>query len=188
MGKRVNNLVGKKFGMLFVESLVPDVYPTRYNVICDCGNKKEIRGTALTYAGTKSCGCKSIEWRAAHNRKEPGIAGRNKVLNTYKKNARNRGHVFTITDEKAFELFESPCYYCGISKYNKTLPYDLHATYEYNGIDRVDNTLGYVEGNVVACCGRCNRAKDIMSPQEFDLWVEQLYTALLQRRGLISQL
>lgn len=52
------SLVGEKFGMLYVDSIAYNkngVY--YYNTICACGNEKIIRGTGLTYSGTKSCGC-----------------------------------------------------------------------------------------------------------------------------------
>lgn len=36
-----------------------------------------------------------------------------------------------------------------------------------NGIDRVDNSLGYVADNCVPCCEACNRAKLQMSSTDF---------------------
>ena len=37
----------------------------------------------------------------------------------------------------------------------------------YNGIDRKDNALGYVEGNVVSCCKFCQYAKRDLPYEEF---------------------
>jgi len=66
-------------------------------------------------------------------------------------------------EKEAFEkLVFSECYYCGAP------PKPV------NGIDRVDNRLGYLSGNVVSCCRRCNRAKDDMTVEEFLGWVEKL--------------
>jgi hypothetical protein len=42
--------------------------------------------------------------------------------------------------------------------------------YILNGIDRINNNRGYEEGNVVSCCKTCNRAKDILSVDEFINW------------------
>ena len=44
----------------------------------------------------------------------------------------------------------------------------------YSGIDRIDNAAGYTEGNVVACCRICNRAKETLSVQEFAEWASRL--------------
>jgi len=52
-------------------------------------------------------------------------------------------------------LIEMPCYYCG-----------YHYSECGSGIDRYDNTIGYVPGNVVACCGVCNTMKSNF-PVEF---------------------
>lgn len=37
----------------------------------------------------------------------------------------------------------------------------------YNGIDRKNNTLGYLPDNVVPCCKTCNWAKGKKSYEEF---------------------
>jgi hypothetical protein len=36
-----------------------------------------------------------------------------------------------------------------------------------NGIDRMDNTKGYLPGNVTTACDRCNRGKHTMSTDQF---------------------
>jgi hypothetical protein len=71
-----------------------------------------------------------------------------KHLAMYKSGASSRNIGFEISDEEASILFCSVCHYCG-----------YQAPHRLNGIDRVVNTLGYVKGNVVACCSYCNRAK-----------------------------
>lgn len=47
--------------------------------------------------------------------------------------------------------------------------------YTYNGIDRVDNTKGYEETNVVPCCTVCNRAKMAHTQEEFFDRVRRIY-------------
>lgn len=61
------------------------------------------------------------------------------------KRAERYGHEISITREEWDELIKEPCYYCG-----------KEARF---GIDRVDNNLGYLQGNCVSCCEWCNRAK-----------------------------
>lgn len=61
-----------------------------------------------------------------------------------------------LTDEQITDLMNGECHYCG----------DAPRIYREggrdvlrNGIDRVDSSLGYVPGNVVTCCGTCNKMK-----------------------------
>jgi hypothetical protein len=56
---------------------------------------------------------------------------------------------FQLTIEDFHQIIEQPCYLCG--KCNT----DIHQ----NGIDRVDNTLGYLFENCKSCCGTCNKLK-----------------------------
>jgi very-short-patch-repair endonuclease len=61
MGKATfKDLTGKKFGKLTVVALEGQNKwgQMRYECICDCGNRKVIRGVSLTAKnGTRSCGC-----------------------------------------------------------------------------------------------------------------------------------
>lgn len=62
--------------------------------------------------------------------------------------AKKRGHDWKITIEAFSEMLVRPCFYCfgplGISGVS---------------LDRKDNALGYIDANVVPCCGNCNRIK-----------------------------
>lgn len=50
-GILVNDLTGLKFGKLTVLKVAPKTQrKTFYECVCDCGNKKVVRGDALTYA------------------------------------------------------------------------------------------------------------------------------------------
>ncbi len=66
------------------------------------------------------------------------------------------------------------CNYCGdppsCTMYNR----NKSDFYIYNGIDRVDNNVGYVLDNAVSCCKVCNRAKYNMAEEEFLSWTERL--------------
>jgi len=69
----------------------------------------------------------------------------------------DRGFEFSLTKEKVLELTQSNC--------NTVIWNRCSATNKqwgkviYNGIDRVNNTLGYTEENSVPCCKTCNLAK-----------------------------
>ncbi len=51
------DLSGQRFGKLVVLTLVPERRPTRWNCLCDCGNKSVVEGHNLKRGVTKSCGC-----------------------------------------------------------------------------------------------------------------------------------
>ncbi len=72
-------------------------------------------------------------------------------------NAKNRGVEFDLTLTSMKNLVKAKrCYYTGVELTVGTgLPTDM-------SIDRVDNSLGYVKGNVVACCQGANRIKGLM--------------------------
>lgn len=82
--------------------------------------------------------------------------------------AKKRGLPFELPEMLAWDLVTDACYYCAAK------------TDRPNGIDRVDNTLGYVEGNVVTACRRCNVAKNDMSVAEFLAWVNRIAKRSLQ--------
>lgn len=124
---------------------------------CICGRELVVCGSSLRRKSTKGCGCVSF------SRKE-GTPQRNKLF-YWKRDAKRRGYSIEISDERAIEIMSQPCFYCGvpyssITKINSS-------EWRHNGIDRVNNKAGYTSPNSVPCCKNCNRAKDIMSQQEF---------------------
>ena len=63
-----------------------------------------------------------------------------------KRNAINRGIEWELSQKDFLSLEQQPCFYCGEKP-------------EKMGIDRIDNAIGYVMGNVRPCCWTCNRMK-----------------------------
>jgi hypothetical protein len=47
--------------------------------------------------------------------------------------------------------------------------------YLYNGIDRVDNTLGYSKENCVSCCKICNYMKQVLTLEEFYSHIRRIH-------------
>lgn len=70
----------------------------------------------------------------------------------------------------------SACHYCGVVGGNTTN--QDRRILKYNGIDRVNNDLGYIGTNVVGCCGTCNLAKQSMTIEEFADWIVRVQTHL----------
>lgn len=89
--------------------------------------------------------------------------------NQYKKSAEKRGYVFNLSKKQFTNLILHRCYYCGCEGYSL-----LGDGSKYNGIDRVDNTIGYIKENVVSCCKLCNLSKRALSKDEFFNWVARI--------------
>ena len=69
---------------------------------------------------------------------------------------RTKKYKFELDKNEAIKLVQKKCHYCGA--YN---PDDVV------GIDRKNSSFHYVEGNVVACCEQCNKAKNEWSFESF---------------------
>lgn len=93
-----------------------------------------------------------------------------KIFHAYKKGAKDRGLEFDIGFDFFTELLFQDCYYCGREPYQK---------FRFNGriitrggIDRKNNSIGYLESNCVPCCKECNYAKGRLS---FFRFIKKIY-------------
>lgn len=102
------------------------------------------------------------------------MASFNALLLKYRLMARHRGLAFELSRDRFAALTSSPCHYCGAPPAQQ-YGHRGRPAYTYNGIDRIDSSLGYVEGNVRPACGTCNRAKSAMSEEHFYAWVERVH-------------
>jgi hypothetical protein len=177
MGK-YENLSGFQYGLWTILGNGKVVNKNRkVPVICKCGTKKEVYLQTILKGQSTSCGCSAAKKSSDRLIKKPipvtlkdGIAARNSLLSQYKNVAKKRGIVWDITDHIFFALTKADCYYCGTKPANEKKTGYKTGSYIYNGIDRKDNSLGYENYNVVACCKRCNVAKNDMSIGEFKKW------------------
>jgi hypothetical protein len=81
----------------------------------------------------------------------------------YKKDASSRGYSFELTKEQFNDIVIKPCFYCSSTKESKQM-YNNWGLIYYTGIDRVDNTKGYIIENCVPCCKQCNIKKKAITP------------------------
>ena len=104
-----------------------------------------------------------------------GDVAKNALVSNYRNGARSRGIAFDLTHEECEALFRQNCHYCGTEP-NQLLRTGTKRQYTitYNGIDRMDNGVGYVSGNVVSCCKTCNSAKGDLSMEEFRAWIARI--------------
>lgn len=72
-------------------------------------------------------------------------------------------------------LFKGNCFYCGTPPNKIRTHKKLHGDFIYNGIDRRDNTKGYIIDNCVSCCEFCNMTKNDTPFEEFIQWIRKVY-------------
>lgn len=196
MGHKLVDLVGVRFNQLVVLQKMPSVkygltFKRRWKCVCDCGNETEVDTGQLTSGKAKSCGCAHSKSAIENSKKTRHLIAKkdaafNSVRSIYKSNARKRNLSWEIDDDHARMLFSSNCYFCGL------IPSNVYkATYykqEYNGIDRLDNCLGYTKENTVSCCRVCNHAKHTMTEKTFMEWLARVFKHQESKRRCIDEL
>ncbi len=187
MAKRLD-LVGRGIGRLTVvrktkrRSSSGSVY---WECLCDCGNISLVRTDSLHGKGRliRSCGCLRVDRARETKSLECGKASFNRVVDAYVTNAAKRGYSFELSKEDIANLVSGPCFYCGSPPSNVSSRKNSNGSFKYNGIDRVDNSIGYNKTNCVSCCFKCNRAKDTMSVDEFF----GLVSSIVRKHGLVQE-
>ena len=108
-----------------------------------------------------------------------GEASFNLLYYTYLKSAEYRGIEFSIDKDEFKRITKEVCFYCGAEPsqiMNNSSPQkQLYGDWIYNGIDRIDDDFGYVAGNVVTSCKKCNYAKQGMTTNEFINHIKKIY-------------
>lgn len=99
--------------------------------------------------------------------------GFKKLLKQYTDNAKIRNIEFSLSTEDFSKLVFGDCYYCNKEPIND-IGNKLKTTI-YNGIDRVDNSLGYTKDNSVTCCTICNFMKRDLSLTDFFKQIETIF-------------
>lgn len=180
-GSRFVDLAGQRYGHLVVTEIADRGdrrdHHTYWLCKCDCGKEKVVQSSNLTRGRSASCGY-------CPQRKPEGEPVRNDLLFSYKYHAQRRNHTWELSDGEFDKLISADCHYCGLPP--STVRTVRSHKIIHSGIDRVDNTLGYIPGNVVPCCGTCNRIKGVMSVDEFLTWVARItaYQAQFQGRKI----
>lgn len=169
--------IGMKFGQLtLIEKYTKKGTKQKYTYFkckCDCGNLSESLWLNIRSGATKSCGC-LVKKNGNNWRLEPGISVFNSIFSNYKGNAKRRNIEFNLTKKQFEEIINQNCNYCGDppkegwSRFN-------NGNYIYNGVDRIDNTKGYILENCAPCCKFCNTMKLDKTIDEFLKQVKKIY-------------
>jgi hypothetical protein len=140
---------------------------TGYICRCACGNTVEIDGAKWKYGHVRSCGC--IRRGKRGPRVPNNGAALNKTYDDYRRNAARKGLTFRLTKDEFRGIVIRACHYCG------------EMPKLFGGIDRLNNTEGYVNSNAVPCCKLCNYRKGAQSYEEFIAWVRKVANYLERR-------
>jgi len=186
------NRVGLKINYLTINSLYKVLkfknngrHKAYWECTCICGNVV-IKNTDVlnNNKGNFSCGClrdalNKKRLTKVHDRKEQSYR---RIMYSYRGHAKIRGLVFELTYPQFKAVMILPCYFCGIESSAYIRNRDSGDIFYYNGLDRVDNRVGYTVNNCIPCCRRCNTAKNSITPD----MVKKLVT-LLKERGLYDE-
>ena len=185
------DLIGQVFGRLTVIKELKERGKNRDIIVeflCECWEHKNIPISRVVRGDTKSCGCiyKESRYRIRTPKGQPGF---NKLYSSYKREGEERGYVFDLNKDEFKELTSSECYYCN-DEPSKTISYTQnkistetkeHGRYTYNGVDRVNNSIGYNVENCVPCCTTCNIMKRALGEKEFYNHIIKIYNHIKTR-------
>lgn len=137
-----------------------------WKATCSCGYEEVRSSESLQHikSGNNQNAFRCPQCQKAARDKEVTF---NYVIGSYRQGAKRRNLDFLLTDEEFGEYLKQDCYYCGAKPSSKQVGSRLKYTIEYNGIDRLDNTLSYSKDNCVSCCTQCNYGKRDLSVSEY---------------------
>jgi len=172
-------LPGDTFGNLIVLEQVKYGKNSSYLCKCVCGIIKEMWGSGLcnTKERTNSCGCLQV----LSAQRPPGQAARTMLYRRSQANAKIKKLIFELSRAEHAYITSLNCFYCNAdpSPFNPYLTRDGRlqtkrtkintdrAWIRVNGIDRIDNQIGYIKTNCVPCCIPCNYSKLDYTVEEF---------------------
>lgn len=161
MGKR-KDITGQRFGTLTAIKDIGDAPKKRgrlWKCRCDCGKINNASVCQLNCGSAKNCSCIKILSK--------GKASCNSLYIRYKLSAKRKGHKFNLSKDEFVEITSQSCYYCGAKPIKEHIAPQANGSYKYNGIDRIDNSKGYVKKNCVPCCWLCNQWKRNLTKRYF---------------------
>lgn len=204
MPKGINNKTGKAIGFKNLEGKIVGrltvlneykidrkILPngkkkskTHWLCLCECGKTKYVHVPSghLNNESVRSCGC--LQGIRNGKRLSSTQAAFNKLYSQYEVSAKKRKLQFKLNKEEFKILVDGNCYFCDDKPNQICKPGKGCDTgnYIYNGIDRLDSSIGYVLDNCVSCCKLCNYSKMELSKEEFIEHIEKIYNNIIKDR------
>ena len=151
------DLTGQQFGKWTVIARIPRS-EAKHNQLwlcrCECGTERPESSRILRKKQGTNSGCRSCTHQS---RPTMRIRPFEALFNKAAYNAKREGKVFELTYEDFLAVKQDHCHYC--KAVLKWAEYCVSRNYQGYNLDRTNNALGYIVGNIVSCCDRCNRAK-----------------------------
>lgn len=183
---------GQKYNRLIFVSRsdrIDNKYPKRkyWNIRCECGTIKTATASSVVSGHIKSCGCLNQELkriRGCANRKyDPIISS---AMAVWKRECYS-----DCSFDLFYSLSQKNCHYCGrqpyrtinIANWNGKHYSDnqkRNGNFTYNGLDRIDSSLGHTIDNVVPCCYMCNTMKSDLSLKDFVEHIRRIHAYYCQ--------
>jgi len=91
----------------------------------------------------------------------------------YVSNCKTKERKFLLSKEEFFKITSQECYYCGGFNVSENILIEK-INLDYCGIDRIDNSIGYIIENCVPCCNICNRMKLDLSYNGFTQHIKKI--------------
>lgn len=171
------DMIGNKYNMLKILSIYRVKEKGRKSKIwakclCECGKEKDILAVSIKAKRTGSCGCdksRYIKMRGKNSSLYKGyedISG--KLWGAIKARAKHRKHDLNVDIKYAWDLYLQQDKKCALSRIpisfgiaNKVISYTTAS------LDRIDNSKGYVKGNIQWVHKSVNIMKNILPEDVF---------------------
>lgn len=188
MKDTIHYQIGQQIGDFTISTYNKD--EGRYTLTCKCGKTSTGASDHVTrkislllsdgYTACQIC-------TFAYQQKLKESRDKNDTIYTYKdvyreyvKKSKDRDISFKLSIEDAVKLFDKPCHYCGEKPNNCRIRQNGQKIF-YQGLDRVNNDIGYESTNVVPCCKYCNSFKMERTESVFLEQVKKIYFNKVQR-------
>lgn len=180
--KKYDDYIADTFGKWTVTGIKRVQYgkgPSRriFTLRCECGSEGQATASDLNHARTTMC--RDCSYKENY-RLSPSTAAINKEYGNYQRNADKKGLTLSISREEFENLILSKCFYCDREPFRKLI--SSWDSVLANGIDRIDSSVGYIEGNIRTCCWDCNRMKGDLAEEDFLSHLALIHKVLTDRQ------
>lgn len=183
-GKQKLNIINNRYNKLLVINVICRDEKDKHNrniyyavCLCDCGNKKEILTSSLKAGRTGSCGCDRSQYNKISGPNSKNYTGFKEISGTfwkgYKHGAKRRKIIFDMSIEYAWSVFELQEQKCALSGVKLEFRSGKNSNTTAS-IDRIDNSKGYIKGNIQWVHKKINLMRNILSIGEFKEWCRRV--------------